>query len=589
MDSLIKLMDRGIDLEDGNLLKIAESLEDIRGDRSFSLKRFLKLERDLTYKEAEEISKEIYGQKMGKDVYDAIISLKNEKVDITKENIDRTIEIMSKIHKLKNVEDTTLIEVLKEDLVFNINNLYKITNSYELGRLSQNIEAKTFEAFSILEDTNINKLKGLLKSLDIEESLESISILREFIVNDMAMDRPAFDRVLGMKKAIKDLIQALDTKTIVRLDSDEVDILEENIYDLLEEIKKEPTRQEEAKDNIDSIRENLDMLGRISEKDLVSLIKTNEDFNLKNIKEIFDLNQNRGLSLPEKTGEKVVHISNIFNSLGENLNSKLLSFTMERHTNISLENLYNVNKEMDRLGDNIRPVEPAFETRIFEEYVRARNSLTANMVKDSIKENKVLENMDLGDLNNFINKKANKYKDNERLLRDLKDLKEADERVLPLIMKNDLPMTIKKIRQVNEVLKDFTKINDQETNPTNDQILNLLNEGQGSFDQGRQEERTFSLEEVTPNDYVFSTTINLDGQEKKINIFIPHTNETIDRDNMTFIIDLETDKLGPINLSISILGGQVTIGVKDQEINKYLSFLEEDIRNLGYGVKQVVS
>ena len=161
-NSFVKLVDRGVDLEGESLQKIAQALEAIKGEKSaFSLRRFLRLQKDLTYKEAEAISKEIYGQKMGKDVYDTIIALHKEKIPITRENIDKTIEIMSKLHNLKGLKDSVYIKMLDEDISFNVNNLYKLNNSYTVTNIDNNMAAKSFEVFTVAEETTIDGLKNI--------------------------------------------------------------------------------------------------------------------------------------------------------------------------------------------------------------------------------------------------------------------------------------------------------------------------------------------------------------------------------------------------------------------------------------------
>src|SRR5699024_12384353 len=85
LETSIKLLDRGIDLKEDSLQKIAEELAEIKSEKKdLSLLEILGLDRSINYKEAEIIAKEIYGRKMGKDVYDSIIALHREGVAINK-------------------------------------------------------------------------------------------------------------------------------------------------------------------------------------------------------------------------------------------------------------------------------------------------------------------------------------------------------------------------------------------------------------------------------------------------------------------------------------------------------------------------
>ncbi|NLK42834.1 MAG: hypothetical protein GX300_00365, partial [Tissierellia bacterium] len=273
-DSFVKLMERGIDIEEENIQKIAETLEEISNEKTFSLKRFLRLERDLTYKEAEEIAKKKYGQKMGKDVYDTIIALHKAKLPITKENINKSIEIMSKIHNLKSIQDETYIKIIKEEISFSIDNLYKLNNSYTNTDIDINFNAKNFESFTIVQDTSIDSLKEMLMGLNIEVNSENINILREFIVNDMVMDRPKYEKIISMKNTVKELINLLDEEEIARLTKKGVNTLEEDIFKLVDEIKKEDNSQPIDVSNhrkIEEIRKDLSILGKIRDEDLLTL------------------------------------------------------------------------------------------------------------------------------------------------------------------------------------------------------------------------------------------------------------------------------------------------------------------------------
>lgn len=571
INSYAKLMDRGISLEDESLQKIAEALDELNGKNSFSLRRFLRLERDLTYKEAEEISREIYGQKMGKDVYDGIIALHREKIPITKENISKILETMSKIFNLKDVEDQAYVNIIKEEKVFNIDNLFKLSNYYTNGFEESNIKAEKFVSFTVLEDTNIGSLKEILKDMDLEVNDENIKVLREFIVNNMAMDKTKYEKIMSMKNAVKELMSLGTEENIAKLYKKGVDILKEDIGEIVEEIKREGEPKVErdiSKELTDNIKKELENIGKIEDRDLLLLIKNEEDFTLKNIREIIDTNMENSLGLDHRLVDKVIHISNIFNAIGENLNPKLINFTLERYNSITLENLHVADQEIKAIENPVAPVENIDQGRIFEEYHRARNDLTINMVRDSIKENKEIENMPLGELNNYIQKKLNKYSEGQRIIDEIKAVKGNEDRVLPTIIKNQQPMTPKEIKEINEALSFMDN-----------------SQGESGRRRERKRERQYIEIEKAANgkDLVFQLPVNIDENNKDISIIVPNIEEGIEKEDMKFYLDLETKNLGKVSMEISVKGQEVQITLEQgDKLAENLNILENSLNALGY-------
>lgn len=636
-NSFVKLVDRGVDLEGESLQKIAQALEAIKGEKpAFSLRRFLRLEKDLTYKEAETISKEIYGQKMGKDVYDTIIALHKEKIPITRENIDKTIEIMSKLHNLKGLKDSVYIKMLDEDISFNVNNLYKLNNSYTVTNIDNNMAAKSFEVFTVAEETTIDGLKEILTDLGLEDSIGNINILREFIVNDMVMDEEKYNKIIAMKEAVKELIDLLGHEEIIRLNENDINPLEEPINQLVEELKKEKNDEEIENpiDNkkIEDIKKDLEVLGKIKDKDLLMLIKNGEDFTLKSIKEIIDTSIESGLSIEQKTLDKAVHISDILSTLGDNLNVNTVSLASKKYNAITLDSLFMAEKEITTSQETFASVDKVYEGLIFEEYLRARNNLTINMVKESIKDGQTLEHMPLNELNNYIEKKVNRYKESQKMTKEIKEIKGNEEKIIPIIMRNHIPMTLKEIKDINSflngekglvnVLKDVTESNNSKYREEFKEGIELLKEkistsiksgdsgfkddykelmsslsnSGNSFDTNKREE---SKEEeyikiqskISKKDMVFQLPIQIGNEYKSLSIIVPDIQKGIDKNNMKFFISLETDNLGSVSIELNVKSREVQINIDEEgtALRNNLDSLDKGLENLGYSLdKQVI-
>ena len=157
-DSAIKLLKSGIDLEEASLETIYESLGELSINEEFSLARLLGLKRDLSYEEAEKIAHNIYGSRMGKDIYDSIIALHRAGETISKENIELVKEVVYKLHDLKDIEDNVFIKLQKGNLVSNIDNLYNLKYSYDKSISQVNMASDIYEQSLFTIGTTKNDL-----------------------------------------------------------------------------------------------------------------------------------------------------------------------------------------------------------------------------------------------------------------------------------------------------------------------------------------------------------------------------------------------------------------------------------------------
>lgn len=601
-NSLVKILDRGIDLEGESLQKIAQTLEEVKNEKiPFSLKRFLRLEKNLTYKEAEEIAREIYGQKMGKDVYDTIIALHKEKLPITRENIDKTIEVVSKLYNLKDLKDNTFVEVLNKEMSFNITNLYRLNNSYTITNIEDNVAAGRFEFFTIAKD--------------------------------VSMDREEYNKIIDMKEAVKELIELLGKEEIAKLSKKGIDLLDEDIDRLVEELKKEETTKELDKpideEKLKDLKEELEILGNIKDKDLLLLVKSGQDFTIKSIKNIIDTNIERELGFDHKVLDKTIDISKILNSLGESLRTDTISFAVKRYDTITLQRLFMAQEEINTSQETVVPVDKIHEGLIFEEYLRARNNLTTNIIRESIKDGQTLEHMPLNELNNYIDKKINRYRDGQRLAKEIKDVKGNEERIFPIIMRNQISMTLREIKDINSflmgekglanIMRDITDSNNpeyseefkegikliQEKISTSikggdhsfkdnyKELMNLLN-NHNNFDNKKEDSKEKEYlkiqSKVSKKDIVFQLPIKIGDEYKSLNIIVPDVGKGIDKNNMKFFLSLEADNIGQISMELNIKSREIKINIDEQgnALRNRLSSLEKGLQAIGYTLSNEV-
>ena len=384
-DSYIKLLDRDVNLKEDSLQKIAEALWEINKEEDLSLKDILKLNRGLSYKEAEEISQKIFGRKMGKDVYDSIIALDKANMPINKENIEKVLEVIDKLQDLKYIDDQILIEFLEEDLPMSIEALYNFKHSYSLGILDVNFTSSIYEQFVIEKELSLEELLKLLKELNLEQNQENLILLRELLLAGVNLTRESFESLLNMKSTLKELVSLMNEENVVRLMEEGIDPLREDIYRLVDRLND----KSDFKPNMPigdgrAILKEIEYIKNITSKELANLIQKGEDFNIENLKRIMETNPNIREGISGKAVQKAITLSNIFGTLGE-LDSNTIALAARRYSTISLDNLYNSQLELNRSNRSVEPISKAEENLIRQDYFHARNNTTFNLVRDSIK------------------------------------------------------------------------------------------------------------------------------------------------------------------------------------------------------------
>ena len=392
---------------------------------------------------------------MGKDIYDSIIALHKEKIPINKQNIERVVEVIHKLHALKDYKDENFVKVLKDDLPLNIETLYKLKHSYNNKKLNKNITSSLYEQFTIEREISLEDILILLKELDIEENEENIKLLREFFINEVEITKENYEKVIYMKANLKELINILDEENVAKLIETGKDPLKEEIPSLIEKIKTEPdTKKNVNLDETLDILKEMEGLKTITDKELLQLIKNGKDFKIENLKNIVDTNTTLSERIEGKTVEKAITISNIFNTLGD-LNSETISLAVKKYNTITLNNLYDSHIELTKVKEMIvEPINKTEESFIREEYLNARDNTTLNLIKMSIKDGIELEHVALDELNQYIDKRVNKYRETQRLVNEIKHIKGKEETLIPMVMKNGLNMSVDQINNINSILNN---------------------------------------------------------------------------------------------------------------------------------------
>lgn len=639
-DSAIQLMKKDINIGEESLQKISCSIKEVKNnDGDKSLLQILGLKKDISYLDAEKIATQIYGRRMGKDIYDAIIALHKEGLEVNKENIENVNEVLSKLHDLKDIDNDTFLKLLKNELEATIENLYRLKNSYSIETIESNIVSNIYETFTIEKEISGRDIARILEELGLENTTRNTSLIREFILNGLDVTKENVDKINKFKDNLNELINAMDEENTSRLLKSGIDPLKENIDDLLYKIKQEEPMRDINSDNIaiKEILQKIDAIGEVEDRELVLLLKSGEDFSIGNLKKISSSSMSFSSEESRKVVDKVMNISNMFNTLKE-LDSQTIAYAGKRAFAISLEALYESKVNPEENTQYIQPVEKEYEDFIRREYLKVKESLSLRIVKESVGEGLDVEWMPLGELNDYIDKKTNRSREVEKALREIRYLEGKAYDILPLALKNGLDMSLSELQKLNrvyenrnglgEILNDLVK---QGKNIQNEEVENevrkLEEKSKGisdSLKKGDENAKEYYKELIkgfadlsnsfnserdnrfndilkqakdslriqnalSKEDLVLQLPILIGDTFKNLQVIIPNLNKGIDKNSMTFLISINTSKLGNLKFSVDVKGKDIFMEfVTDEKSAPYISenkpLLEDGLNNIGYNL-----
>lgn len=568
VNTIINLLDMGIDIMEEPLYKIIEVLSQEKEDK-VSIKGLLRSFKTLTYKEAENIAVNIYGRKMGKDVYEAIIALSKEKIPINKENIERVLEIVNKLYDLKDSGDQVFAKVLNEDITLSIENLYRIKHSYKSDRLNRNVASPVYESFTVDREPSYEDIVKILDELNIETKAENINLAREFLLNEVQITDASFKRVVNMKNALKQLTDLLDKENIARLMSEGIDPVKEDIFKLVEDIKVHKDKPiDNSSMDIEDILKNIEKYREITDKELIYLIKNHEDFKLENLNRIIDTKIELSDGMTKKVLEKTLSITNIINTLGD-LDENVISLASRRYNNITLNNLYKSSLELtEKKVVEVNPVNETMGSLVRQEYYNIKKNITISLIECSIKDGISMENMPLNELNEYIDRKNNRYKQAERIYNDVINIKDKEGVSVLAVMKKNSDMCLKQICKANTELGLDMYFNSDNKNRDNKKY------------------NTFkSSKKISKDDLALQIPVDLGNEVSNLNLIVPDVKKGFNVEDMTFYLSIETKKLGYIDFNLHVKENTVYFKF-ESSCNKIIldniALLEEKFDSIGY-------
>lgn len=605
-ESIVSLLDRGLDIEDMGLDDLDKALDQLDGKRSLldSLKKS-----EISYKEAEKIAREIYGQRMGRDVYDTIIALKKQDIEINRENINRSLDLLAKLKDLENIRSKDYIEIIEKDIDFTINAIFNHKNSIR----NSSIEKVQGDFYEILEETEAKNLELILEDLGLEPSQDNLLSLRDFIVNSSNYTKEKILSYREMKEALE-LVLSLNKEDLLSLNKS-LDLENEdirNIKKLIESGSKigEETVYEDKLSGEDFLKD----LVSISEKDLIGLIREGKDLTLENIKAIRSSGLVKSQTIEYRTLDMVKEIEESFRLIGDRYPAIIDSLDREGK-NISLKTMkesFGLNQEGFRQENN----------PIYQEYLNLRSNLTVSMVKDSILLGHDLATMEISQVNKYVNSKITKYR---KIQEDFTRSRENQDKIIPLIMKNDIDLNLGEINQIDsflrgeqglaslikkalgstaysdklkeglrEIKKDFEggQWKAQDFNRSYERMMDFISD-EKSFNEdpeANEERENFvkAMDKLNKRRAFYKIPISLAGDIYDLNVIIPSFKD-LEKDKIDFNISLFGDKLGDIDLDLSLRSREMSLSFKKDNIflRENIGYLRRSLENLGYSLEVV--
>jgi len=264
-DTAVRIAEENLNFDKESLQKVLQEMQKVQGEkRPFSLLRFLGIKKDMTTEEAEKIAYEIYGDKTGKDITDIIKALDKAGLDTSKKNIEQINNIFSKLHDIKDIENKTIIDSVKNKIDTSIDNLYKLKNAVakgaikveqKLGQLANKVYNAYSNAVGAVTEKELTQIEGDIKNrlqdMGIKITDEVVKLSKDVIATGLDLTEENLQKIMSIKGAIVELNFDLDYEKTAFLIASGVNVEKVEVVEL-----KDMIHTEYNIENIENIEHN---------------------------------------------------------------------------------------------------------------------------------------------------------------------------------------------------------------------------------------------------------------------------------------------------------------------------------------------
>ncbi|HZK57910.1 MAG TPA: DUF6240 domain-containing protein, partial [Clostridia bacterium] len=256
-DTAVRIAEKNVDFDKESLQKVLQEMQKVQGEkRPFSLLRFLGIKKDMTTEEAEKIAYEIYGNKAGKDITDIIKALDKAGLDTSKKNIEQINNIFSKLHDIKDIENKTIIDSVKNKIDTSIDNLYKLKNAVakgaikveqKLGQLANKVYNAYSSTVGVVTEKELTQIEGDIKNrlqdMGIRITDETVKLSKDVIATGLDLTGENLQKIMSVKGAIVELNSDLDYEKTAFLIASGVNVEKVEVVELKDMINIEHDMQ----------------------------------------------------------------------------------------------------------------------------------------------------------------------------------------------------------------------------------------------------------------------------------------------------------------------------------------------------------
>ena len=443
INQITKLINSGYNIEDMSIFDVQEALKTTQISFSDKLTVALesKMNTKITYDEAREISNKIYGSKMGKDIQDIIISLKQNGIEVTKENVDNIHDAFSKLYDIKSINNEDIARAVKIDETnISIDTLYNIKNYVSVSSIavstvnySSNTNIPTDKQLEDMSEELIKTLKAM--GFDKEE----LNIAKSIIKQDLELNAENIQDIKQIQLDLENIQNMLDKDVAAMLVKSNIDISSMDIRSLLQEVIALNQSIEQIND-MNFTKEDMDLAGslieamkQINSNTVLGNISVRAILNSSEIgKDVYDKLFSDNSKYATTSYEKSISIKSaiVFNSV-DTIDFNLIDY---RNTNISLKyiaNKYSLLKqdneanskiELEKLQYKVQEtVQIQIKTEITKHYDYLRTNMRASHITQMIRDGINPFESDIRSISSIIREQNTRQKNISNAIHDIND------------------------------------------------------------------------------------------------------------------------------------------------------------------------
>ncbi|PAB59361.1 DUF6240 domain-containing protein [Anaeromicrobium sediminis] len=553
--------------------------------------------------------------------YDMALKLEEKDIDISKDSLYKIAKAIESINKEDIKVESKVGELTTEEAEKIAKSIYGADAGKDIIDIIKSLHK---EGMDINKD-QIEKIYKLFYKLD---SIKDIG--DEIIVNLYRGEKSiSIESLYRNKMNITTGDIGIISGSNMVANMYESTTIKDNNISLYEE---ENVKAVKVKKIIDNLNEKLDYKivnklsmdidGEIEEEDIEILEKKVDEIN----EEIGPVeNKEKGKSFLVKGLKRVLDVDKILNKI-KTLKPEHITYHEGRKLSFTLKNIEKTYDEMNYINMD-KKIDLKEIDNIQMEYDKLQNTLTPEKIIEMTKMSYNVLTMPMEEINRFKIKKSYDTK-----LNIINNISKYDKKILPVILKNNINLTLNEIGKVQKILKgeeSFMEtiqkaLTSLETSPIIEEqikeikrlskdisdnmkdgkniekeyekLLNLIGDmnNNSHFSQQNKNEMEGTINNIrlykklNNKDTFIDIPIEINGNMKNLQIYMKNKEVTSDGLNMALYLD--TNSLGKLNINVNIKNNNVSMDIISKpldSVNEFQgleNFLKKNLESVGYNL-----